>query len=124
MIETFGFFSGFVGYYRKRLIDFRGSLQFIAVSVPVAVLGAVVLLMIDQRSLLKGAYAALMLVVAVIMPQLVKRNRVPVPVAAATSVFIVIVTVASASFTQISGLIAEGASTRSRGISSSIRSPE
>jgi uncharacterized membrane protein YfcA len=44
----------------------------------------------------------------VIMPQLVKRNRVPVPVAAATLVFIVIVTVAPASFTQISGLIAAG----------------
>ena len=37
-----------------------------------------------------------------------KRNRVPVSVAAATSVFIVIVTVASASFTQISGLVAAG----------------
>ena len=42
------------------------------------------------------------------MPQLVKRNNVPIPVAAATSVFIVIVVVASASFTQISSLIAEG----------------
>ena len=44
----------------------------------------------------------------VVMPQLVKRCRVPVPVAAATSVFTVIVVVASASFTQISALIAEG----------------
>jgi uncharacterized membrane protein YfcA len=44
----------------------------------------------------------------VVMPQLAKRNRVPVPVAAATSVLIVIVVVASASFTQISALIAEG----------------
>ena len=44
----------------------------------------------------------------VIMPQLVKRNHVPVPVAAATSVFIVIVTIAAASFTQVSALIAEG----------------
>ena len=25
LIETFGFSSGFVGYYRKGLIDFRGS---------------------------------------------------------------------------------------------------
>jgi uncharacterized membrane protein YfcA len=74
LIETFRFFSGFVGYYRKRLIDFRGSLQFIAVSVPVAVLGAVVLLMIDQPSLLKGAYAALMLVLAFIM----MRDHAPV----------------------------------------------
>ena len=44
----------------------------------------------------------------VVMPQLVKRNSVPIPVAAATSVFIVIVVVASASFTQITTLIAEG----------------
>jgi hypothetical protein len=42
------------------------------------------------------------------MPQLVKGNKVPIPVAAATSVFTVIVVVASASFTQISALIAEG----------------
>ena len=44
----------------------------------------------------------------VIMPQLVRRNRIPVPVAAATSVFIVIVTVACASFTHVSALIAAG----------------
>ena len=44
----------------------------------------------------------------VIMPQLVKRNHVPVPVAAATSVFIVIITIASASFTQVTALIAAG----------------
>ena len=42
------------------------------------------------------------------MPQLVKSNKVPIPVAAATSVFTVIVVVASASFTQISTLIAQG----------------
>ena len=42
----------------------------------------------------------------VVMPQLVKSNKVPIPVAAATSVFTVIVVVASASFTQISTLIA------------------
>ena len=41
----------------------------------------------------------------VVMPQLVKRNQVPIPVAAATSVFVVIVVVASASFTQITTLI-------------------
>ena len=44
----------------------------------------------------------------VIMPQLAKRNRVPVPVAAATSVFVVILTIAAASFTQISTLIDAG----------------
>ena len=44
----------------------------------------------------------------VVMPQLVKRIRVPVPVAAGSSVSIVIVTVMSASFMHISALIAEG----------------
>ncbi len=44
----------------------------------------------------------------VIMPQLVKRNRVPVAVAAATSVLIAIATVAAASATQVSGMILKG----------------
>ena len=43
-----------------------------------------------------------------VMPQLVRRNRVPVPVAAATSVLVVIVTVACASFAHVSALIAGG----------------
>ncbi len=178
LTETFGFSSGFVGYYRKRLIDFRSALPFIAVGVPVAIFGAIIARFVDPE-ILKGAYGVLMLSLAailvrhkeqheeegeavlessvgamdarpkrtirardgrvytyrvprqgigavatgaggfltgmlsvgigeVIMPQLVKRNRVPVPVAAATSVFTVIVVVASASFTQISALIAEG----------------
>ena len=42
------------------------------------------------------------------MPQLAKRNGVPIPVAAATSVFVVIVVIAAASFTQISSLVAQG----------------
>lgn len=178
MTETFGFSSGFVGYFRKRLIDFRGAVQFIAVGVPIAVAGALSARFVDPE-LLKGAYALLMLILAVIlyrhhgpveqtapangelsvgaadarpsrsitardghvytykvprqgggavatglgafltgmlsvgigevvMPQLVKRCKVPVPVAAATSVLVVIVVVASASFTQISAIVAEG----------------
>ena len=177
LTETFGFSSGFIGYYRKRLIDFRGAVQFIALGVPVAIVGAL-LAQSAEPNLLKGAYALLMLVLAavlirhtshheaaapsgdlsvgaadnrpkrtitgrdgqvftfvaprqgigaiatsigalltgllsvgigeVVMPQLVKRNRVPVPVAAATSVLVVIVVVASASFTQITSIVAEG----------------
>lgn len=178
LTEVFGFSSGFVGYYRKRLIHFRSAVPFLMVAIPVAVVGALMLATLkDQDGLLKLAYALLMLVLApiifrhhapqemaleedhrfdgsgrepvsvtaadgqtyhfkkpkqgvdgaattgvgsfltgllgvgigeVIMPQLVKRNHVPVPVAAATSVFIVIVTIAAASFTQVSALIAEG----------------
>ncbi len=179
MTEVFGFSSGFVGYYRKKLIHFRSAVPFLMVAIPVAIVGALMLATLkEQEALLKGAYALLMLVLApiifrhhppqemlaedehdkfegtgrepvsvtdavgitynfkkpkqgadgaattgigafltgllgvgigeVIMPQLVKRNHVPVPVAAATSVFIVIVTIAAASFTQVSALIAAG----------------
>ena len=176
LTETFGFSSGFIGYFRKGLIDFRGAVPFIAVGVPVAIVGALMAQFMNPN-VLKGTYALLMLVLAVIMvrhhapdaapvgddrsvgaadvrerrtitgrdgtvytfakprhgigaaatslgafltgmvsvgigevvmPQLVKRNRVPVPVAAATSVLVVIVVVASASFTQISAMIASG----------------
>lgn len=44
----------------------------------------------------------------VLMPQLARRNKVPIQVAAATSLFIVVLVVASASFTQISALVAAG----------------
>lgn len=180
MTEVFGFSSGFIGYHRKRLIDFRSAIPFICVAVPVAILGALLLAVLkDQDTFLKAAYAVLMLTLCpvilrhtppagtsvdlgakavgadviqqtrtivartgqsytypvprqgviggvitstgafltgllgvgigeVIVPQLVKRNRVPVAIAAATSVFTVIVTIASASFTQVAALIAAG----------------
>lgn len=179
MTEVFGFSSGFVGYHRKRLIDFRSALPFLGVAVPVSIVGALMLALLHEHELfLKGGYAVLMLVLCpvilrhsppphidpthpdneasaggrpirrltdrrgnnyvyrkpkqgviggiftglgafltgllgvgigeVIMPQLVKRNHVPVAVAAATSVFTVIVTIASASFTQVTALIAAG----------------
>ncbi len=188
LTEVFGFSSGFVGYYRKRLIDFRSAVPFLMVSVPIAIVGAILLASLkEQEVFLKAAYALLMLSLCpmilrhtppekiaapqsaraagaagaaatavadewpmrsitgrdgrtyeyrkprlgaigaamtgfggfltgllsvgigeVIMPQLVKRNHVPVAVAAATSVFTVIVTIASASFTQVTALIAAG----------------
>jgi uncharacterized protein len=179
MTEVFGFSSGFVGYYRKRLIDFKSAIPFICVSVPVAIVGALMFgVLQEQELLLKGAYAVLMLILCpiilrhtpprdmltesadndavnanaeireiigkdgqsykfrkpkqgiigafftsvgsfltgflgvgvgeVILPQLVKRNHIPVAVAAATSVLTVIVTIAAASFTQIAALIDAG----------------
>ncbi len=170
LTQTFGFASGFIGYWRKGLIDYRSAFPFIAVAVPVAIVGALVAHRVDGTAL-KGAYAVLMGVLAlvmlrrsgtraqtpiadkatpkglperslravtdrrgqtytyhvprqgigaiatsigafltglvstgigeVIMPQLVKRNRVPVAVAAATSVLIVIIITAAASATQV-----------------------
>ncbi|MFQ5562525.1 MAG: sulfite exporter TauE/SafE family protein [Parvularculaceae bacterium] len=174
LTETFGFSSGFIGYYRKRLVDFSIVWKFLRVSVPVAVFGALFAHYVSDWVLIIG-YALLVLALAfvleffhhsdmtssfdeldengapgrktlvdrsgrahayrppkfgpisglitgtgafltgmvsvgmgeVVVPQLTKRG-VPVAVAAATSVAVVIVTVASASFTQISKLIAEG----------------
>jgi len=180
--EVFGFSSGFVGYYRKGLIDFKSAVPFIIVGVPIGIVGALLLnALSDYEEALRAAYGILMLVLfyviikvheskedmakaqaaagaevdtddtretrtitgrdgttytykaprqgkgaaatglgafltgllgvgigEVVMPQLVKANKVPIPVAAATSVFTVIVVVASASFTQISTLIAQG----------------
>lgn len=159
MTEVFGFSSGFVGYYRKKLIHFRSAFPFIMVAVPVAIVGALMLVLApiifrhhppeqmvtegpdefegtgrepvsvtaadgqvyNFKKPKQGASGAATTGVGsfltgllgvgvgeVIMPQLVKRNHVPVPVAAATSVFIVIVTIAAASFTQVSALIAAG----------------
>ncbi|MEE2746471.1 MAG: sulfite exporter TauE/SafE family protein [Pseudomonadota bacterium] len=177
LTEVFGFSSGFVGYYRKKLIDFRSAVPFIIVGVPIGVFGAIMLGILSQfEEVLRGSYGLLMLILSyviikhhkpqsnrirtksapfrqddavrvikskdgnryefpiprqgkgafatglggfltgllgvgigeVVMPQLVKHNQVPIPVAAATSVFIVIIVVASASFTQITTLVAEG----------------
>jgi uncharacterized protein len=180
MTEVFGFSSGFVGYYRKRLIDFRSAVPFILVGVPIGIVGALLLTTFKEfEEALRGAYGLLMLILSyelirhhdplqemhldseeedaadkaarptmsitgrdgttytykkprqgkgaiatgvggfltgllgvgigeVVMPQLAKRNGVPIPVAAATSVFVVIVVIAAASFTQISSLVAQG----------------
>lgn len=180
LTETFGFSSGFVGYQRKRLIDYKSAVPFILVGVPIGITGAVLLTTFKEyEDALRGGYAVLILIISyelirhhdplpelhlehepdnlqehdrrptititgrdgttysykkprqgrgvlatgvgsfltgllgvgigeVVMPQLARRNRVPVPVAAATSVLVVIVVVACASFTQISTLVAHG----------------
>lgn len=180
LTEFFGFSSGFVGYYRKRLIDYKSAIPFIVVGVPTGIVGALLLTTFkDFEEALRGSYGLLMLILSVIlikqnkaisednlvdsnpnqkgdlktairsitgsdgvtytylepkqgvgsvatgtggfltgllgvgigevvMPQLAKRNKVPIPVSAATSVFVVIVVVAAASFTQISSLVAQG----------------
>ncbi|MDD9876186.1 MAG: sulfite exporter TauE/SafE family protein [Magnetovibrio sp.] len=43
--EVFGFSSGFVGYHRRRLIDFGMGWAFLKYTVPVAVAGAVLLIL-------------------------------------------------------------------------------
>ena len=65
LTETFGFTSGFVGYYRKRLIDSKIVFQFLRISVPVAVVGAFLAHFVPEALLIAG-YAVLVLVLAYI----------------------------------------------------------
>lgn len=61
LTATFGSSSGFVGYQRKRLIDFRSAVPFIIVGAPVGVIGAILLSGLkDYEEGLRGAYAILM----------------------------------------------------------------
>ncbi len=66
LTETFGFSSGFVGYYRKKLIDFGLSKSFLIISVPAGIAGALVAHMVDP-TLVKFGYAVLVLVLAWIL---------------------------------------------------------
>lgn len=64
--QTFGFFSGFIGYYRRRLIDFRLAGRILRVAVPVAVAGALTASYVHESILLTG-YALLVAILAVVM---------------------------------------------------------
>jgi uncharacterized membrane protein YfcA len=75
--QTFGFLSGFVGYYRRRLIDYRLASRIIVVSVPVAVAGALTAGALHD-SVLISSYALLVAVLSVVM----WRNRPPATAAA------------------------------------------
>jgi len=68
MTEVFGFSSGFIGYYRRRLIDFKSAIPFLTVSIPIAVVGALMFgILQHQETLLKAAYAVLMLVLCMVI---------------------------------------------------------
>ncbi len=70
--QTFGFLSGFVGYYRRKLIDYRLATRIILVSVPVAVAGALTAGIVHD-SVLLASYAVLVAVLSIVM----WRNRPP-----------------------------------------------
>ncbi len=65
LTETFGFSSGFVGYYRKRLIDFDIVGRFLRVSVPVGIVSAFLAHFIPGGILIAG-YAVLVLGLAAV----------------------------------------------------------
>lgn len=62
--QTFGFLSGFIGYRRRGLIDYRLAGRLLVIAVPVAVSGAFLANIVADWMLL-AAYAALVLVLAV-----------------------------------------------------------
>lgn len=73
LTETFGFSSGFVGYYMKRLIDFGLAKTFLYASIPAAVIGAFMSHLINP-TFIRGAYGCLVLILAYI---LIKGHEVP-----------------------------------------------
>ena len=72
MTQTFGFLSGAIGYYRRRLIDYSIAWKLLRVAVPVAVAGALTASLVHDSLLLAG-YALLVAVLAVVLWQ----NRPP-----------------------------------------------
>lgn len=65
LTQTFGFSSGFVGYYRQKLIDFAIVVRFLRISVPVAITGAFLAHLVAD-GLLILVYAVLVLILAMI----------------------------------------------------------
>ena len=66
MTGSFGSLSGFIGYYRKNLIDFSIARNFLTVSIPVAIIGAFVAHFINDKFLLAG-YSILVFVLALVI---------------------------------------------------------
>ena len=64
--STFGFASGFVGYYRKNLIAFQQAKRFIIFSIPLAILGSLLCPLIDA-DLIRGLYGGLMVGIAALL---------------------------------------------------------
>lgn len=64
--QSFGFLSGFIGYYRRGLIDYGLAWTIIRVSVPVAILGALTASLVHE-SVLLASYSLLVAVLAIVM---------------------------------------------------------
>ncbi|MEL6866791.1 MAG: sulfite exporter TauE/SafE family protein [Bacteroidota bacterium] len=63
LTSTFGFSSGFVGYYRRRLIDYQQCYPFLYLAIPVAIIGALLSPLFSPNGI-RLAYGLLMLVLA------------------------------------------------------------
>jgi uncharacterized membrane protein YfcA len=66
LTETFGFSSGFVGYFRKQLIDFRVARALIVFAVPAGIVGALLSHLANPEHLKLG-YGILMVLLAYIL---------------------------------------------------------
>ncbi|MDH3532697.1 MAG: sulfite exporter TauE/SafE family protein [Gammaproteobacteria bacterium] len=64
LTQTFGFMSGFVGYYRKGTIDFALAYRFLRVAMPVAIAGALASHWLHDGVLI-AAYAVLVFSLAI-----------------------------------------------------------
>ena len=73
--QTFGFFSGFIGYYRRKLIDFTLGARILILAVPVAMIGALTATIVT-KSALQDRSTILVAVLAAVM----WRNRPPVAI--------------------------------------------
>ena len=72
--QTFGFLSGFIGYQRRRLIDYGLASRLLVIAVPVAIAGAMLANAVPDNLLL-GAYAALVLLLAVGLYRQTKQRQ-------------------------------------------------
>jgi len=62
--QTFGFLSGFIGYYRRGLIDYAIARRFIVIAVPITLLGVWVANAVHD-SVLLASYSLLMALLAI-----------------------------------------------------------
>ncbi|MBU2676779.1 MAG: sulfite exporter TauE/SafE family protein [Gammaproteobacteria bacterium] len=78
LTQTFGFLSGFIGYYRRRMIDFDLAMRFIKISAPIAVIGGLVAHSVHDGILI-AAYALLVFVLAIGMLFLRRQEGISRP---------------------------------------------
>ena len=76
LTQSFGFASGFVSYYRKRLIDFKQAKPFLWLAVPTAIGGSLISHQIDPIYI-RTSYGILMLALAISLIQSLSQNRAP-----------------------------------------------
>lgn len=85
LTEVFGFASGLSGYARRGLVDWRVALQFMTISVPSSLAGAIAASSVASNpTLLRGTYAALMLGLALYLtiserPETILEEECDVP---------------------------------------------